>query len=51
MTGAKVLDLLGMIVIVGGVTAAVLPDRETAKVIGALGDAFSSSLRVAISGK
>ena len=50
MTGSRVLDILGMIVIVGGITAAVLPDRETANVIRALGDSFSNSLGTAITG-
>lgn len=38
------------IVAVGAITALVLPGRQSAQVIGALGNAFSGSLNTAIKG-
>lgn len=43
-------DIVGVataIVIVAGLTAAVVNGRQTAAVIGAIGDAFSGSIRAA----
>lgn len=50
MNGNQLLNLLGSIVVVAGITAAVLPGRQTPAVISALGDAFSGSIRAAVRG-
>ena len=38
----------GAIVVVAGITAAVLPGRRTPETIRALGDAFSNSIKAAV---
>lgn len=48
MSADKVLNVLGAIVVVAGITAAVLPGRRTPEVIRALGDAFSGSINAAV---
>ncbi len=50
MSADKLFNLLGAIVVVAGVTAAVLPGRQTPAVIRALGDAFSGSIKAAVRG-
>lgn len=44
----KIMNLLGSIVVVAGITAAVMPGRRTPEVIKAVGDAFSGSIRSAV---
>ncbi len=46
----KITNLLGAVVVVAGITAAVLPGRRTPETIRALGDAFSSSIQAAVRG-
>ena len=46
----KITNLLGAIVVVAGITAAVMPGRRTPELIRALGDAFSGSVRAAVRG-
>lgn len=50
MSTDKIFNVLGMIVVVAGITAAVSPNRETANTIRALGDAFAGSIRAAVQG-
>lgn len=50
MNPDKIFNLLGSIVVVAGITAAVLPGRETPATIRALGNAFSGSIRAAVNG-
>lgn len=50
MTFSGVLNLLGAIVTLATVTTVILPGRETPEVIRAVGDLFTDSLAVAISG-
>lgn len=45
--GDKVFNILGAIVVVAGITA-LASGKNTAKVIGAMGDAFSGSIRAAL---
>jgi len=47
MSADKLFNLLGAIVVVAGITAAVMPNRQTPAVIRAFGDAFSSSIKSA----
>jgi hypothetical protein len=44
----KLFNLLGAIVVVAAITAAVLPGRQTPQVISALGGAFSGSIKAAV---
>ena len=46
----KVFNVMGAIVVVAGITAAVAPGRETANVIRAFGEAFSGSIKAAVRG-
>lgn len=46
----KLVNVLGTVVVVAGITAAVLPNRRTPEVIQSLGNAFSGALRAAING-
>jgi hypothetical protein len=48
MNVSKFTDLLTTVVIVAGITALVLPKRETANVIKASGTAFSSVIKSAV---
>ena len=48
MSADGVLNILGAIVVVAGITAAVLPGRRTPEVITAFGDAFSGSIKAAV---
>lgn len=50
MTGSKLLNIVGAIVVVGGITALVLPGRQTPQVVTAIADGFSNSLSTAITG-
>lgn len=50
MNADKLFNLLGSIVVVAGITAAVLPNRKTAEVIRESGNFFSGSIRAAVSG-
>ena len=45
-----VFNILGAIVVVAGITAAVAPGRRTPEVIRALGDSFSGSISAAVRG-
>ena len=46
----RITNLMGAIVVVAGITAAVMPGRRTPEMIRALGDAFSGSIRAAVRG-
>lgn len=48
MNADKLFNLLGGIVVVAAITAAVLPGRRTPEVINALGGAFSNSIKAAV---
>lgn len=48
MNISKFTDLLTSVIIVAGITALVLPKRETANVIKASGTAFSSVIKSAV---
>lgn len=47
MNSSELFKLGGMIVILAGLTVAVIYGDRTAKVIGAVGDSFTRSIRVA----
>jgi len=47
MSGDKLFNVLGMIVVVAGITAAVLPGRQTPQVITAFGKGFQGALTAA----
>jgi len=48
MTPDKILNVLGMVVIVAGITAATLPGRQTPAIIQQSGYAFRDIIRSAV---
>ena len=43
----RVFNVMGSIVVVAGITAAVLPNRRTPEVINALGNSFTGAIKAA----